>query len=171
MDRMVELDLSKIFRSNVGDQSQVKLEGALGVSDGFGATYKVEYAVKASLNKLDDQVYVKVMGLLDIPSSCDRCLKLIHLKENLDFDMVVENDRILHLKNFMLPIEDELKANIILQIPIKKLCVKKCLGLCPICGADKNIKSCDCKTITYHNNPFSILKGKSHGSAKEKNHQ
>jgi uncharacterized protein len=34
---------------------------------------------------------------------------------------------------------------IVLQIPIKPLCREECKGLCPQCGADLNVESCDCR--------------------------
>lgn len=34
---------------------------------------------------------------------------------------------------------------VVLQIPIKPLCREECKGLCPRCGADLNVESCDCR--------------------------
>ena len=39
-----------------------------------------------------------------------------------------------------------LYEQILLAIPIKPLCRSECNGLCPICGADKNQRNCDCIT-------------------------
>ena len=34
---------------------------------------------------------------------------------------------------------------IVLSIPIKPLCKEGCKGLCPMCGADRNVEDCKCK--------------------------
>ena len=33
-----------------------------------------------------------------------------------------------------------------LELPTKVLCKEDCKGLCPKCGKDLNLGSCDCKT-------------------------
>jgi len=38
-----------------------------------------------------------------------------------------------------------LKDNIILNLPVKKVCDDNCKGLCPRCGVNLNEKTCDCK--------------------------
>jgi uncharacterized protein len=33
-----------------------------------------------------------------------------------------------------------------LALPVKPLCRENCLGLCPVCGRNRNLESCDCGT-------------------------
>ena len=40
---------------------------------------------------------------------------------------------------------DILRANIILNLPMKQLCSENCKGLCHLCGANLNEEQCDCK--------------------------
>lgn len=35
--------------------------------------------------------------------------------------------------------------HLVLSLPIKRLCHPECLGLCPICGQDRNKSKCECK--------------------------
>lgn len=37
-----------------------------------------------------------------------------------------------------------IKDNIILNLPMKLLCRQTCKGMCPVCGNDRNVKSCHC---------------------------
>ena len=52
---------------------------------------------------------------------------------------------------------DELDLGIIiadlieLDKPMKPLCTDECMGLCPICGINKNDQSCECKTEQGYN--------------------
>jgi uncharacterized protein len=41
-------------------------------------------------------------------------------------------------------LEDTLKEQILLSVPIRVLCKEDCLGLCPQCGQNRNITPCDC---------------------------
>jgi uncharacterized protein len=41
-------------------------------------------------------------------------------------------------------------------IPIQPLCREDCAGLCPRCGTDKNVASCDCEELKP-NSPFAVL--------------
>lgn len=34
--------------------------------------------------------------------------------------------------------------NLFLELPIASICREDCKGLCPVCGADRNVTNCDC---------------------------
>lgn len=36
--------------------------------------------------------------------------------------------------------------NLFLELPIASVCRADCKGLCPVCGADRNIAECNCET-------------------------
>jgi len=41
-------------------------------------------------------------------------------------------------------LEDVLKEQILLALPVKHVCREDCKGLCPHCGRNLNVESCDC---------------------------
>lgn len=41
-------------------------------------------------------------------------------------------------------LEDVLKEQVLLAVPLKALCREDCKGLCPSCGRNRNRESCDC---------------------------
>lgn len=43
-------------------------------------------------------------------------------------------------------LEDVLKEQILLAVPVKQICSSECKGLCPHCGRNLNVESCDCVT-------------------------
>jgi len=43
-----------------------------------------------------------------------------------------------------LMLEDALKEQVLLSIPLKALCREECKGLCPQCGKNLNTGACDC---------------------------
>jgi uncharacterized protein len=42
-------------------------------------------------------------------------------------------------------LEDILREQLLLEVPIKVVCREDCKGLCPHCGQNRNQGSCDCK--------------------------
>lgn len=39
---------------------------------------------------------------------------------------------------------NEIAEQVLLELPYKPLCAEDCLGLCPVCGVDKNRTTCNC---------------------------
>jgi uncharacterized protein len=62
----------------------------------------------------------------------------------------------------MIDLDEILREQIILALPMYPRCVEECRGLCPVCGVDLNKETCDCqrdevdprlavlKTLTKH---------------------
>jgi uncharacterized protein len=61
------------------------------------------------------------------------------------------------LQEGVLDLSENILEEVILSIPIQPLCRESCLGLCPVCGEDRNTNPCDCKS-KEENGPFSVLK-------------
>jgi uncharacterized protein len=61
------------------------------------------------------------------------------------------------IKEGALDLAERILEEVILTIPIQPLCREACLGLCPICGGNKNINPCNCKS-KEETSPFSVLK-------------
>ena len=57
-----------------------------------------------------------------------------------------ENDEIVVAADMQLDLEDFCYADIVMSLPTKFLCKDTCRGLCPICGKNLNLGSCNCET-------------------------
>jgi uncharacterized protein len=55
---------------------------------------------------------------------------------------------LLFLEGEVLDLDPILIEQIQLNIPMRQLCRPDCAGLCPQCGIDRNVDSCDCEEIT-----------------------
>jgi len=92
---------------------------------------------------------------------CDRCLEpygwdlskdfrvylsISPFKGNLEIELL-ENDLNLDFidGNFLDP-HQIIKEQLILNVPMKTLCVTECKGLCPICGCNLNMTRCSCSS-------------------------
>lgn len=107
---------------------------------------------------------VELRGKLQakLESVCGRCLQPVEVPISTDFTErfvravgwaadeqheLQEDD--LNLAVFdgaAIELDDLLREEILLAVPANVLCREDCQGLCPICGIDKNLGSCQCET-------------------------
>lgn len=105
--------------------------------------------------KVDGDYLIQADIFYKYDSNCDRCLKpatketkttlsgkLIEGKGNNDDDDYSEE--IIYYENDLLDLDDYIKSQVIMSIPMKVLCSKECKGFCSICGTNLNEESCNC---------------------------
>ncbi len=150
----MKIDLTDLFNGSV---SKKDIDYRIDLSNLIYSTYnpiKNDVIVKGSLFSKADVVYLDIDISFDFFGFCDRCtedvkkdfkfkVKRIVVEklenENDDDDYIVVNNRELDL--------DELVSEeVSLCLPSKILCKDNCKGLCPKCGANLNVKKCDCKS-------------------------
>lgn len=83
--------------------------------------------------------------------ACSRCLENfnkpieIEIHEKFSkFDHDEDNDLII-INNDKIDFSPVIETNIILSLPMKKLCSEECKGLCSVCGTNLNHSECNCK--------------------------
>jgi uncharacterized protein len=96
----------------------------------------------------------------EIETHCARCLEAVGNKVTEEFDLVyrpqgvdIRGDEasinqaeteIGYYQGEGLLLEDVLKEQILLALPVKQVCNAACKGLCPQCGTNLNTGSCNC---------------------------
>ena len=106
---------------------------------------------------------VRIRGTLDVlmRADCDRCLgeALFPLQAQLDLfyrpmtDIARDEEigidegeaEIGFYEGEGMELEDILREQILLLLPMQKVCREECKGICPICGKDRNETACQCK--------------------------
>lgn len=87
----------------------------------------------------------------EIELSCSRCLEKFkhHIEtevhESFTNNPQCENEEITLLKNEVINVTEVIENNIIIELPIKKLCKENCKGLCQQCGTNLNFSKCNCE--------------------------
>lgn len=92
--------------------------------------------------------------------SCTRCLAPVERRIDLTFrDVFVTSDTdsgdaeaeiagddldVSVIENESIDLDEIVREQVLLSIPEQLLCREDCRGICPICGADLNVASCDC---------------------------
>lgn len=115
--------------------------------------------VQCQITKTSDTVFVKgnLSALLGI--ACSRCLEEADLSVEGDFcytlvplrpetkeevELQAQELEISYYQGDFIDFAPIICEQIILQIPIKPLCFEECKGLCPHCGINLNVASCNC---------------------------
>ncbi len=112
------------------------------------------------IHRYEEEVSVKgdIKGHLLL--QCSRCLidfqhdvdiKIELLYEPLpansteeSYEIHKDETNISFYQNDEIDIADLITEQILLNIPMKPLCDNQCKGLCPYCGVDMNLQSCNC---------------------------
>ena len=116
--------------------------------------------VSLKLESMSDGIVV--IGEIDVPwhGTCRRCLKVLHEHEVSPVDelyqSVVSNPDAFEIVGDQLDLTSMVRELALLDAPQSPLCQPDCAGLCPICGIDLNVASCDCVAPVL-GSPFDAL--------------
>ncbi|MDO5037011.1 MAG: DUF177 domain-containing protein [Tissierellia bacterium] len=135
--------------------------------EGLGLIFPIAFDIH--LYKVDQELELALSVEFEYETQCARCTKPLRekvksqaelrLSENPEMIDEEYEEEILFLGSLkILPIGDLVMSQVISSRPFKSLCQDDCQGICPQCGQDLNIKSCDC-TMTSEINPFEELQG------------
>ena len=135
------------------------------------------------VHRMGDDLYLEGIAEADFEFGCGRCLGRYRQPVREPFRLVLEpaGSRVPAdpegaeaLARDGLVLSDELEAGwfrgsevqldhflqevIATGLPQKPLCREECAGLCPSCGIDRNVESCECREEQPHS-PFAALAG------------
>ena len=136
------------------EKEPVRLEGAL--PPGFleiekngmiQAASEIEYSFEARM--ITGNVTVSGSVVFTISGECGRCLaaveKRIAIPDLALFYEKPEGDE--------LDIAEDVRAELLLALPMNLLCSSGCRGLCPSCGANLNNTQCGCTAESSSGDP------------------
>ena len=101
----------------------------------------------------------KFSGKFQVP--CARCVEPVEIALSADFDLIFrpagadseapersitapETEIGYYLKDSLL-LEDVLREQVLLSLPVRTLCKPDCKGLCQRCGGNRNTQECTCE--------------------------
>jgi uncharacterized protein len=98
-------------------------------------------------------------GRFQVP--CARCVELVEIPLGAEFDLIFRpagadceapersitapETEIGYYQRDSLLLEDVLREQVLLSLPVRTLCKPDCKGLCPRCGENRNIQLCSCE--------------------------
>jgi DUF177 domain-containing protein len=169
----MRLDLSKI-RTPHEHFEQVFQPEAFGATPA-DADFKVASPVKLAFEIYKDKSTFRLVGrtetTLEVP--CSRCLEPMALPVDAAFDLryqphtvntgegerEIEEDDLTtaFYQNDEIDLEQLMREQFYLALPMKPLCSEDCKGLCSMCGTNLNKGTCDCKR-EFEDPRFAALK-------------
>lgn len=135
-----EVPVARLDRPELVSLGPVQFAGQLQKADpGFILTGRIEFSGSVSCARC----------LTEVPFS-----RIASVSWNFAPEHEKPNEEELELKNADLdlfwydelsfPFDPLIDEEIQLELPLKALCKDTCQGLCPQCGIDRNVTSCDC---------------------------
>ena len=119
-------------------------------------------SVAGRIRRRDGEVELGGKLATKVAVPCGRCLKSVELPIEVEFSerftpaVAWKDDEQHELQQEDLDLavydgdgielDDLVREEIILAMPGHTLCQEQCQGLCPSCGTDLNVSSCDCAT-------------------------
>ena len=101
----------------------------------------------------------KFAGKFEVP--CARCVEPVEIPLAAEFDLIFRpasadieapersitapETEIGYYQRDSLLLEDVLREQVLLSLPVRTLCKPDCKGLCPRCGENRNSTSCHCE--------------------------
>ena len=132
------------------DMSNVEFDGCTP----FVSPIKVYGNVKS----FDDIVTLTYKVILDYHHSCDRCMTDVDQTLDYSFNHILcledtgnLSEEYIILNEYKLNLDEQVRTDLLLELPSKVLCSEDCKGLCSKCGKDLNKGTCNC--VTYQVDP------------------
>lgn len=109
---------------------------------------------------------VRIQGKLAVEMGfqCDRCLEGARFPLDAAFDLFYQPMRLIARDEEVeidegeaeiafyekggIQLEDVLREQVLLALPMQRVCREECQGICPVCGANRNETECHCRVET-----------------------
>ena len=148
------------FRGEIDEVARVVAPEAFSLADeDFKVVAPVDFRAHVSKDTQKVRLTGRVKTILE--TGCGRCLEPFQIPVDAPFDLMflpeiepgpdgdkeVENDDVgvSHYKDDVIDLGEVMREQFFLALPMKPLCRPDCKGLCPICGANRNRQTCDCR--------------------------
>jgi uncharacterized protein len=113
------------------------------------------------LANTDGEVRIQGHLAVKLESECDRCLGWAELPLDTRLDLFYRPSQSLNTADEVaidegeaeigfyegggMELEDILREQIMLLMPMQRVCSPGCKGICPVCGKNRNESACDCR--------------------------
>ncbi|MDA3935374.1 MAG: YceD family protein [Actinomycetota bacterium] len=134
-------------------------------------TLREPVSVELLITNTGDGVLVEGTAAAQVRVPCSRCAESFDhtitgeistylLTRSRDSeDSANDGDDLECLEGHNLDVLPLVLAAIVIEAPFAPLCRPDCMGLCPECGTDLNVDSCECESSYTKESPFSSLQG------------
>jgi uncharacterized protein len=149
------------FELRALDEAPVKLSGAIPADEAIFEDLDFELAapvrVSGRLSAAGPGQYYWRGGIqTTVRSQCRRCLTPVTRKVDQAVDVLFTEEQdaadpaeyVIPERSKDLELDEAVREELILAVPVYTLCRSECAGICPQCGADLNSGTCKCTPPT-----------------------
>lgn len=117
--------------------------------------------IRGSASRKGEEVRLRGNITARAEVDCDRCLTAIAVPIETGFDLTYipaasyleqqraelqEEDLLVSVyEGNAIDVDEIVREQILLALPVRALCREECHGLCPVCGIDRNTNACACE--------------------------
>lgn len=148
------LDLSDLLKKKILKKDLDITVEEKGFYDGMEyISFKAPINLKGKLTLTGDIIELNGTVRTILEFQCSRCLTSfskdveITLEEKLS-TIEDKDDDYIFINSDVVDITEIIENNIIMSLPIKRLCDEECKGLCSNCGLNLNHSTCNCVDMT-----------------------
>lgn len=149
---MYILELESIFNN---EGSQLAINHKVDMSDyDIAGVHPISVPVKVTgaVKNKTGIVTIEANAKVTYKANCDRCATPVEREYNIKVNHTLvtqlnddSNDDFTIIKTMRLDLDEMVKEDVLLYLPVKFLCKDDCKGLCPMCGQNLNEASCSCE--------------------------
>lgn len=166
---ITELEQHPILFDVVYQPGEIELPGELRQIGGLQVDGSAEL-----LKNTEGEIRMRGHVVVEIEAACDLCLEPAKVPVDSEFDLFyrplekVDTQGEIHLAEGEIDISfyegdrvslrEVLREFVLLSLPMRTVCSEECLGLCPVCGENRNQKACGC-TLAPQDERWAGLKG------------
>ncbi len=133
----------------------------------------LEVGGTAELSSSTMEIRVKGHLAVRMEAECDRCLEAASFPIDTDFDLVYrpvpdfsaeevivaeDESEVGYYRGGGLELADVLREQVLLALPMQRICREDCKGICPVCGENRNLVLCNCQQ-RLPDDRWSVLRG------------
>jgi uncharacterized protein len=125
-------------------------------------------ALRGRLEKMGEDYLLRASLQGQVETTCARCLEAAQVGLNVPLVVTFvsaeanktgddEDPDVIAFLGNEIDVGDEIRDEILLALPINPLCKESCRGLCTVCGGNRNVTACACKTEVAAGGTFAAL--------------
>ena len=164
-----EMELRKVRFDETFEPGQIDFTG----EDLEQVTPLATKGMAELLANTDGEVRIQGRYTVEMASQCDRCLGRARFDLNAGYDLFYRPASYIAREEEVaidegeaeigfyegggLELEDLLREQVLLALPMQRVCSDVCKGICPVCGKNRNESECGCK-LESHDDRWGALR-------------
>jgi uncharacterized protein len=150
------INISDLIRKNISKKEINVVLDSKNIIDSY-ETIDILKPIKVEgvINKIEETISLDGVITGKIVLSCSRCLQNFNYDLDIEFHEKLTNnpdskdDDLILINNDKFNLTKIIENNVVMSLPIQRLCKDDCRGLCTVCGENLNLSSCDCENSNY----------------------